>query len=203
MADINYKSTYGKDNWVSQTEFDSLDLSVQEEGTVYEIVGEVGGSDLDADLQAKIDAKMDAPTTSGKNGQVLTMAASGKPYWRTPDYAVHEVIRHCVRFAMDDASKVIWFWVDTTEVDAGEIQSLNDLVYSICKDQRDSLDEFFYPCTGRWGESTDNIVVTGCLFVGISSDNPTIKLYLSNGSVTSPMTSDNFESISDIPIGNI
>lgn len=81
MADINYKSTHGKDNWVSQTEFDGLDLSAQEEGTVYEIVGEVGESDLDADLQAKIDAKMDAPTTSGTSGQVLTMGTDGKAKW--------------------------------------------------------------------------------------------------------------------------
>lgn len=72
MADINYKKTQGNDNWVSQAEFDALNLSTEEEGTVYELVGEVGEADLDVDLQTKINGKLDAPVTDGTSGQVLT-----------------------------------------------------------------------------------------------------------------------------------
>lgn len=84
MANINYKETQGNDNWVSQTEFDSLDLSTQKEGTVYELVGEVSEPDLDVDLQTKINGKLDAPATSGTSGQILTAGnTSDDPSWET------------------------------------------------------------------------------------------------------------------------
>lgn len=188
MADINYKSTHGKDNWVSQTEFDNLDLSTQKEGTVYEIVGEVGESDLDADLQVKIDAKMDAPTTSGTSGQVLTMGADGNARWQ--NIASPSYMRHCVQIIESNPNKVLYFWIDATEMITGEIENLVDLVGAIMVDKAGSLEQFFYPCTGRWGESTDNIVVTGCLFT-VSSVQPTINLYLSNGSVTDSLSTEN------------
>lgn len=84
MANINYKETQGNDNWVSQTEFDSLDLSTQKEGTVYELVGEVSEPDLDVDLQTKINGKLDAPATRGTSGQILTAGnTSDDPSWET------------------------------------------------------------------------------------------------------------------------
>lgn len=194
MADINYKSTYGKDNWVSQAEFDGLDLSAQEEGTVYEIVGEVGESDIDFDLQSKINAKMDAPTASGTSGQVLTMGADGNARWQNVASADRQ--RHCVQIIKSDPDKVLYFWVDTTETITGEIENLVDLVDAIMVDKAGSLEQFFYPCTGRWGELTDNIVVTGCLFT-VSSDQPTINLYLSDGSVTDSLSTENLGTFSD------
>lgn len=194
MADINYKSIYGKDNWVSQAEFDGLDLSAQEEGTVYEIVGEVGESDIDFDLQSKINAKMDAPTASGTSGQVLTMGADGNARWQNVASTDHQ--RHCVQIIKSDPDKVLYFWVDATETTTGEIQNLVDLVGAIMVDKAGSLEQFFYPCTGRWGEPTDNIVVTGCLFT-VSSVQSTINLYLSDGSVTNSLSTENLGTFSD------
>lgn len=84
MANINYKETQGNDNWVSQAEFDSLDLSTQKEGTVYELVGEVNEADLDVDLQTKINGKLDVPAISGTSGQILTAGnTSDDPSWET------------------------------------------------------------------------------------------------------------------------
>ena len=84
MANINYKETQGNDNWVSQAEFDSLDLSTQEKGTVYELVGEVSEADLDVDLQTKINGKLDAPAIAGTSGQVLTAEdTSNNLIWKT------------------------------------------------------------------------------------------------------------------------
>lgn len=190
MADINYKKLNGQARYISSEEFDSLDLSEEKVGTEYRLVGWIGEEDLDAELQTKINGKLDAPTTSGKNGQVLTMAASGKPYWRTPDNSIHSVLRHCVQIIESNPNKVLYFWVDATEAIAGEIQNLVDLVGAIMVDKSGSLGEFFYPCTGRWGTLTDNIVVTGCLFT-VLSDQPTIKLYLSDGSVTDSLSTGN------------
>lgn len=190
MANITYKKLNGQARYISSEEFDNLNLSEEEVGTEYRLVGWIGEEDLDAELQTKINGKLDAPTTSGKNWQVLTMAASGKPYWRTPDDSIHSVLRHCVQIIESNPNKVLYFWVDATEAIAGEIQNLVDLVGAIMVDKSDSLGEFFYPCTGRWGASTDNIVVTGCLFT-VSSVQPTIKLYLSDGSVTDSLSTEN------------
>lgn len=140
MADINYKSTHGKDNWVSQTEFDGLDLSAQEEGTVYEIVGEVGESDLDADLQAKIDTKMDAPTTSGTSGQVLTMGTDGKAKWATAESGAKYL--HYVNFTVN-TNEHLYFWVFSTSSTA--ITSIQELHNAIVKNKKGKLRSFYYP----------------------------------------------------------
>ena len=140
MADINYKSTHGKDNWVSQTEFDGLDLSAQEEGTVYEIVGEVGESDLDADLQAKIDTKMDAPTTSGTSGQVLTMGTDGKAKWTTVGSGAKYL--HYVDFTVN-TNEHLYFWVFSTNSTA--ITSIQELHTAIVKNQKGAMRSFYYP----------------------------------------------------------
>lgn len=140
MADINYKSTHGKDNWVSQTEFDGLDLSAQEEGTVYEIVGEVGESDLDADLQAKIDTKMDAPTTSGTSGQVLTMGTDGNAKWTTVESGAKYL--HYVDFTVN-TSDHLYFWVFSTS--STDITSIQELHNAIVKNRKGAIRSFYYP----------------------------------------------------------
>ena len=188
MANINYKKLNGQARYISPEEFDSLDLSEEKVGTEYRLVGWIKEEDLDAELQDQIANKLDKPETDGTAGQILTLTASGKSVWRDPEKT--NKYRHCVQIIESNPNKVLYFWVDATETITGEIQNLVDLVGAIMVDKAGSLGEFFYPCTGRWGASTDNIVVTGCLFT-VSSDQPTIKLYLSDGSVTDSLSTEN------------
>lgn len=188
MADINYKKLNGQARYISSEEFDSLDLSEEKVGTEYRLVGWIREEDLDSELQDQIANKLDKPKTDGTAGQILTLAANGESVWQNPKNT--DKYRHCVQIIESNPNKVLYFWVDATEAIAGEIQNLVDLVGAIMVDKAGSLGEFFYPCTGRWGTSTDNIVVTGCLFT-VSSDQPTIKLYLSDGSVTDSLSTEN------------
>lgn len=169
MADINYKSTHGKDNWVSQTEFDGLDLSAQEEGTVYEIVGEVGESDIDSDLQTKIDAKMDAPTTSGTSGQVLTMGTDGKAKWATAGSGAKYL--HYVGLKISNSTVYVWV-LSTTDT---QITSLQELHSAITKNKSSvtSLRSCDYPLFSRqFGGS----VITVCIISRSS-----LQIYLADG----------------------
>lgn len=188
MANITYKKLNGQARYISSEEFDSLDLSEEKVGTEYRLVGWIKEEDLDAELQDQIANKLDKPETDGTAGQILTLAASGKSVWQNPKNT--NKYRHCVQIIESNPNKVLYFWIDATESLTGEIQNLVDLVGAIMVDKAGSLEEFFYPCTGRWGTSTDNIVVTGCLFT-VSSDQPTIKLYLSDGSVTDSLSTGN------------
>lgn len=170
MADINYKSTHGKDNWVSQTEFDGLDLSAQEEGTVYEIVGEVGESDIDSDLQAKIDTKMDAPTTSGTSGQVLTMGTDGNAKWTTVESGAKYLHYVGLKVYLDST---VYVWVlSTTDT---QITSLQELYSAITKNKPNALglQTCDYPLFSR-------LFITSEITVCLISQN-SLRIYLADG----------------------